>query len=187
MDFRIAHLLDHFATRHDGFEDVLRAYVLASEYLFLALVLGLVVFAVARGEYITRAAGVTAGVSAAIALLIAKAVSDTVARPRPFVSHHSIHDFLAHAPDPGMPSDHATAAFAIGTAIFLANRRAGILVLVAATVLALGRVFLGVHYLSDVIVGAALGAAVAVLVTNVARRLPLIRLAPPGRARPGQR
>jgi undecaprenyl-diphosphatase len=40
-----------------------------------------------------------------------------VDRPRPFVAHESIRDFLAHTPDGGMPSDHATAAFAIGTAI----------------------------------------------------------------------
>lgn len=181
MDFRLARALDHFATRHDGFEDILRAYVLCSEYLFLALVIGLVVFAIGRRDYLTRTAGVTAGVSAAIALLIAKGVSDAVARPRPFAAHPSIHDFLAHAADPGMPSDHATAAFAIGTAIFLAHRRVGILVLVAATVLSLGRVFLGVHYLSDIIVGAALGAVVAVVVTRTARRLPEIRLGLPRR------
>jgi undecaprenyl-diphosphatase len=183
MDYRIAHLLDRFSTRHDGFEDVLRAYVMASEYLFIALIVGLVVVALFRGEYLTRATGIIAGASAAVALLIAKLVSEAVARPRPFVAHHTIHDFLAHAPDPGMPSDHATAAFAIGTAIFLAHRRAGAAILIAATVLSLGRVFLGVHYLSDVLAGAALGAATAVVVTHIARRMPAIR-APLIRRRP---
>ena len=174
MDYVITRALDHFAVRHDGFEDPLRAYVLASEYLFLALVVGLVVLAVTRRHVLTRAVGMTAGVSAAIALVIAKAISDAVDRPRPFVAHHSIHDFLAHAPDPGMPSDHATAAFAIGTAIFFAHRRLGAFVLLAATALSLGRVFLGVHYLTDVLAGAAIGIGVATLVTLVARRLPAV-------------
>jgi undecaprenyl-diphosphatase len=174
VDYRITQALDHFSIRHDGFEDVLRAYVMASEYLFLALTLGLVVAALARREYITRATGIIAGAGAATALLIAKLISTAADRPRPFVAHHSIHDFLAHAADPGMPSDHATAAFAIATAIFLAHRRAGTVVLLAAAVLAIGRVFLGVHYLSDVAAGAALGAASAVLVTYAARRLPEI-------------
>ncbi|MCW3014426.1 MAG: phosphatase family protein [Solirubrobacterales bacterium] len=174
MDFSIAHALDHFALRHDGFEDVLRAYVMVSQYLFMALVVGLLVAAVVRGEYLTRATGIIAGASAALALLVGKFISDAVNRPRPFVSHHSIHDFLAHAPDAGMPSDHATAAFAIGTAILLTHRRAGVAVLVAAIILSLGRVFLGVHYLSDVAVGAALGSVAAVIVTYVARRLPEI-------------
>lgn len=172
MDFRIAHALDRFSVRHDGFEDVLRAYVMASEYLFIAIVAGLIVLAIARREPLVRATGVLAGASAAVALLIGKVISGAVDRPRPFVTHHSIHDFLAHAPDPGMPSDHATAAFAIGTAIFLAHRRAGAAVLLAATVLSLGRVFLGVHYLTDVLAGAALGTATALLVTLLARRLP---------------
>jgi undecaprenyl-diphosphatase len=176
MDFSIAHALDRFSVRHDTFEDVLRAYVQASQYLFAALLLALLVLAVVRREHLTRATGVIAAASTVLALLVGKVINSAVDRPRPFVAHHSIHDFLAHAPDPGMPSDHATAAFAIGTAIFLAHRRAGAAVLVAATVLSLGRVFLGVHYLSDVLAGAALGAAAAVLVTYVARRLPEIRM-----------
>jgi undecaprenyl-diphosphatase len=189
MDVSISRALDGFALRHDGFEDVLRAYVLASEYVFLALVAALVLSAVLGGQPLTRAVGIIAGASAAVALLVGKLISDAVDRPRPFVTHPGIHDFLAHAPDPGMPSDHATAAFAIGTAILIAHRRAGAAILVGATVLALGRVFLGVHYLSDVAVGAALGSSVAVLVTIAARRLPEVALPlprPPARTgRPG--
>lgn len=176
MDYRIAHALDRFSVRHDGFEDILRAYVMASEYLFIGLIGILLVLAFRRREPLTRASGMIAGASAGVALLTGKVISATVDRPRPFVAHHSIHDFLGHAPDPGMPSDHAIAAFAIGTAVFLGYRRAGTVVLIAATILSLGRVFLGVHYLSDVVAGAALGALVALLVTKVARRLPEIRL-----------
>jgi undecaprenyl-diphosphatase len=187
MDVSISRALDGFSLRHDGFEDVLRAYVLASEYVFLALVAALVLAAVLGGQSLTRAVGIIAGASAAVALLVGKLISDAVDRPRPFVTHPGIHDFLAHAPDPGMPSDHATAAFAIGTAILIAHRRAGAAILVGATVLALGRVFLGVHYLSDV--AAALGSSVAVLVTIAARRLPEVALPlprPPARTgRPG--
>ncbi|MCW2958383.1 MAG: phosphatase family protein [Solirubrobacterales bacterium] len=174
MDYRIAHALDRFALHHDGFEDVLRAYVGASQYLFFALVVGLVAAAIVRGEVLTRSPGVLAGCSAALALAIAKVISILVDRPRPFVAHHSIHDFLAHAPDAGMPSDHATAAFAIGTALLLSWRRIGVVVLLAAAVLAIGRVFLGVHYLSDVAVGAVLGAGTAVLVSASAQRLPVV-------------
>jgi len=50
MDYRIARALDHFAARHDGFEDPVRAYSVASEYLFLTLVAALVVVALVRRE-----------------------------------------------------------------------------------------------------------------------------------------
>lgn len=93
---------------------------------------------------------------------MAKLLSLAVDRPRPFAAHPgTIHALVAHAADAGFPSDHATAAFAIATTILLAARRWGLLVLLAAAILALGRVALGVHYPSDVLAGAGLGAAAA--------------------------
>lgn len=186
MDFRIVHALDTFAQRHDGFEDVLRAYVNVSEYLFMAVVAVLALAALLqRGrQSLLRSPAAIAGGGAALALLVGKAISTAVDRPRPFVTHHSIHDFLAHAPDAGMPSDHATAAFAIATAVFLTYRRAGVAAYVAATILAIGRVFLGVHYVSDVIVGAALGVTATLLVAKLVdaaftRREAAARSSPP--------
>lgn len=178
MDYTIAHGLDRFALHHDRFEDVLRAYVVSSEYLFLALVAWLVVGGLRRREPLTRSAGILAGASAALALAVGKLVSTLADRPRPFVAHRSIHDFLAHAPDPGMPSDHATAAFAIAVALLATQHRGtGRTALAGAAVLAVGRVFLGVHYLSDVLAGAALGTLAALVVTAAARRLPPLTLA----------
>lgn len=184
MDYRIARSLDLFAGRHDGFEDVLRAYVLASQWLFLAVVAILVAVAIARRADLARAPGVLAGASAAVALLIAHFAAAAFGRPRPFVAHPGIHAFVAHGADPGFPSEHATAAFAIAVAILLAHRR-GLVVLVAAIVLAIGRVVLGLHYPTDVLAGALLGAAVALAVARLADRLPPVRLGVPRRLRAG--
>ncbi|MEA2466020.1 MAG: hypothetical protein QOJ57_146, partial [Thermoleophilaceae bacterium] len=157
MDFRIAHALDAFSARHDGFEDVMGAYAAASELLFLAVVVAMFLLLPRR-----RGAAVAAGASAGLALLIAHFVSAAVDRPRPFVEHAAtIHLFVAHAPDPSFPSDHATAAFAIAVAVALRWRPAGWALLAMAAVVAVGRVFLGLHYPSDVLAGALLGTAAA--------------------------
>jgi undecaprenyl-diphosphatase len=164
MDYQIAHTLDRFSAHHDGFEDPLRAYVGASEALFAVVVLALLLLVPGVRRSLARRAAVAAFAAAGGALLIAHFVSDAVDRPRPFVAHAAtIHPFLAHAADPSFPSDHATAAFAIATAVALRLRVAGLILIGLATVLACGRVFLGLHYPSDVVAGAALGAASAVV------------------------
>jgi undecaprenyl-diphosphatase len=69
----------------------------------------------------------------------------------------------SHTADPGFPSDHATGAFAVAMAIWLRNRRWGTVALLAAALLSVGRVAIGVHFPSDVVAGAALGIGAALL------------------------
>ncbi|HEV7771117.1 MAG TPA: phosphatase PAP2 family protein [Solirubrobacterales bacterium] len=164
MDWSLLHALNDFMAAHDGLEDSLLFYVEASEALFVATLA--VVFLCAHGvkRLAWRQATVAAVLSAGLALAIAKVISELVDRARPFVADpHGVHLFSAHAPDPGFPSDHATAAFAIAVAILLRKRGWGIFALAAATVLAVGRVALGVHYPSDVLAGAAVGVASALV------------------------
>src|SRR3954469_22328956 len=112
-DVQLAETANAFAQHHDGWEDVARAYAQLSEPLFVA---GVVLLAV-TGFVLHRRALVTASalavVAAGVGLSVAAVLGRVIDRPRPFVSHPQIHAFLAHAPDPGFPSDHATAAFAI--------------------------------------------------------------------------
>jgi undecaprenyl-diphosphatase len=164
VDWSLLHTLNDFMAGHDGFEDTLLFYVEASELLFVVILA--IVFLLAGGPRFRdwRRATVAAVLSAGFALMIGKVISELVDRARPFVADpHGVHLFSPHVADPGFPSDHATAAFAIAVAILLRKRGGGAAALVAATVLALGRVALGIHFPSDVLGGAVLGAAVAVV------------------------
>jgi undecaprenyl-diphosphatase len=162
LDWSLLHTLNDYLFRHDAVEDPLTFYVDVSEALFAAT-LAIVFLAAHGGRHAAwRRATVAAVLSAGLALAIGKAISEAVDRARPFVADpHGVHLFSGHAADPGFPSDHATAAFAIATAIVLRKRGWGLLALAAATVLSIGRVALGVHYPSDVLAGAALGALAA--------------------------
>jgi undecaprenyl-diphosphatase len=162
VDWSLLHSLNDFMAGHDGVEDVLLFYVEASEALFVATLFGVFLLARGPGRMLWRRATVAAVLSAGFALAVGKLISELVDRARPFVADpHGVHLFSRHAADPGFPSDHATAAFAIAVAILLRKRGWGIVALVAATVLSIGRVALGVHYPSDVLAGAALGAGAA--------------------------
>jgi undecaprenyl-diphosphatase len=158
VDTTLLHAVNGFAFHHDGFEDVVSRYEAVSQALFLGLVLMLV--AVGGEDGALRRAGVAAGLGAALALACAALIARLAERPRPFVADpHGVHLFARHAADPGFPSDHATAAFAIATAVALRDRRRGAAFVALAVVLAAGRVALGLHYPSDVLAGAALGSA----------------------------
>jgi undecaprenyl-diphosphatase len=162
MEWSILHTLNDFLFHHDAVEDPISFYINASEALFAATLV--VVFLVAHGPRLAswRRATVAAALSAGLALAVGKVISELVDRARPFVAEpHQVHLFTAHAADPGFPSDHATAAFAIATAIVLRKRGWGIVMLVAAALLSVGRVAIGIHYPSDVVAGAALGAIAA--------------------------
>jgi undecaprenyl-diphosphatase len=164
VDWSVLHALNNFMYQHDGFEDPLLFYVNASEALFVATLV--VVFLAARGaaQAAWRRASVAAVLSAGLGLAVGKVVSELVDRARPFVADpHGVHLFSGHAADPGFPSDHATAAFAIAVAILLRKRAWGMVALALAAVLSIGRVALGVHYPSDVLAGAALGSAAALV------------------------
>jgi undecaprenyl-diphosphatase len=178
VDNAILHALNGFFFHHDAVEDTVLAYVNAAEVLFLGTLL--VAFSLVRGPARrgARRAVVAAGLSAGLALFLAHFIALAVNRPRPFVADPSgVHVFTRHAADPGFPSDHATAAFAIAVAILLRDRRWGLVALAFACVLAVGRVALGVHYPSDVLAGAALGAICALALYAAPVRRLLNRLA----------
>ncbi|HSD77506.1 MAG TPA: phosphatase PAP2 family protein [Solirubrobacteraceae bacterium] len=163
MDVTIVHALNAFFAAHDGVEDPVVAYVNAAEMLFRGMLVAAFLLVGGHLRRETRRAVVAAGIGAGVALALAQVISGLVDRPRPFVDHPGlVHLFAHHAADPGFPSDHTTAAFAIGVALLLRFRLWGAIVLALATVLAVGRVAMAVHYPTDVLGGAALGTLVAV-------------------------
>jgi undecaprenyl-diphosphatase len=173
LDYHIFHWANDLAARHDAFEDPLKAYVQASELVFALGLVALFLFFAPR----IRRAAIAAGLSAGLALVVAHFLASAIGRNRPFVDHPLAHNFLAHARDPGFPSDHATAAFAIAFALVLRDRTIGAVALVLALVLSFGRVALGAHYPSDVFAGAVLGLAAALVLWIPALRERIDRLA----------
>ncbi|WP_086692649.1 phosphatase PAP2 family protein [Streptomyces recifensis] len=123
------------------------------------------------------AALVWAPLAAAVAVLVNVPIRGFVERPRPFMDHQGLDVLIAGKSDYSFVSDHATITMAIGVGLFVANRRFGIAGIALALLEGFCRVFMGVHYPTDVIGGFALGTAVALLLSPPATALltPLVR------------
>lgn len=83
---------------------------------------------------------------------------------RPYVALHDI--VLLASPQTGeemqsFPSGHALFFFALATAMYMHNKKAGVLLYTLAVCMALGRVATGLHYTSDVVIGACIGVIAA--------------------------
>jgi len=110
------------------------------------------------------------GVGAVLALLANQAIGPAVARTRPCHGLRHVEVLLHCASDSSFPSDHAMIAGAFAAGLILLDRRIGTAALLLALLLAFSRIYVGVHYPSDVAGGLAIGAAVGVLVVLTLRQ-----------------
>lgn len=95
-------------------------------------------------------------------------------RPRPFVSLRGVHELVVKpATDKSFPSDHSTLAFVIAFSVAFERPYLGAVVLLLAALVAWGRVFVGVHYPTDVFVGAVVGCLWALAARAADRRFGL--------------
>ncbi|MFI5758941.1 phosphatase PAP2 family protein [Streptomyces sp. NPDC051569] len=123
-------------------------------------------------DSVTAVAGlVWAPLAAGVALLVNIPIRGFVERPRPFIDHKGIEVLVAGKTDFSFVSDHATMAMAVGVGIFIAHRTYGLAAIGLALLEGFCRVYMGVHYPTDVIGGFALGTAVALLLTPLALAL----------------
>ncbi|MFC5886056.1 phosphatase PAP2 family protein [Kitasatospora aburaviensis] len=87
--------------------------------------------------------------------------------------------------DWSFPSNHTVIAVAAAAALWCADRRLGAIAAVAAVLMGASRVWVGVHYPHDVLVGAVVGVLVAVpLALAAGRAAPLVDRARGGALRP---
>jgi undecaprenyl-diphosphatase len=104
-------------------------------------------------------------VSMAVAFTIYPPLKRHLARSRPCHSDHRLGDALRPLDRHSFPSGHAMTAAAFGVPIVLASPLSVIPIVVAGCALmSWSRLALGHHYLSDVLAGTALGAAIAAAV-----------------------
>jgi membrane-associated phospholipid phosphatase/diacylglycerol kinase family enzyme len=143
-------------------------------------------FAVAAALAVRRGATRNAARRGVLAIALASFTANAVCKPllprrRPAAAELPAYQKLASPPtSSSFPSGHSASAAAFATAVGLESPRLGLALAPVAAAVAYSRVHVGVHWTSDVVVGAALGAGVATLT----RRWWPVRETDEARARP---
>lgn len=99
---------------------------------------------------------------------ICKTMKEAVARPRPFLELPDTQLLLGRGKSYSMPSSHAANWFSAAMVVFIYYRRSWRFMLPLALLVGFSRIYNGVHYPSDVLAGAILGAGYAVAVVFLA-------------------
>jgi undecaprenyl-diphosphatase len=106
----------------------------------------------------TRKAGLTMALALVFSFLLANlALKPLTARIRPFDVNTAVHLLIAAPRDFSFPSGHTQASFAAATALFRYDKKAGAAALILAAFIAFSRLYLYVHYPSDVLIALIFG------------------------------
>lgn len=95
------------------------------------------------------------------ALIVNLGIKPMVARPRPYTFNDSIRLLIDEPLDYSFPSGHTAAAFASSVIIYYMNKKLGIISYILAATIAFSRLYLFVHFPSDVLAGLIIGVVIA--------------------------
>ena len=161
MDIYILHAINNLALSSIG-ESV--AVVLARWLIWLLLVLVLVLIFKKAGVRVFLKQLVVAILLLAVVFGVVNATKMLIKRDRPFVNQSIELVVPIPTTEGSFPSSHAALAVAIVSLLFVfrvnVSKQTLILLVVMALAVGVGRIMVGVHYPSDVLVGFVVGAII---------------------------
>lgn len=117
-----------------------------------------------------RKIGITLLISLIIGLVVVNIIlKPSIARIRPYEINQSINLLINKMHDYSFPSGHTLASFEFATAIFLYNKKWGYVSFIFALLMGFSRMYLYVHFPTDVICGAILGILFSIISYHITK------------------
>lgn len=112
----------------------------------------------------SRAIGAQMSIALILCLLIGNVtLKPLIARARPFNVNTDILLLIKAPTDFSFPSGHTMSSFAAASVVWFNNKKYGIAAIVLATLIAFSRLYLYVHYPTDVLAAVIIGVIIAIL------------------------
>ena len=116
------------------------------------------------------------GFSVALALITGLIIGNLilknlVGRARPYEFNEGVEILVARLSDYSFPSGHTLASFEAATVLLICDKRLGIPALVLAVAIAFSRLYLYVHYPTDVLAGIILGVLIGIFACKTVDKL----------------
>lgn len=165
MELEILHMIQDL--HRDWLNPVMVFFTAIGEGGFCWIVVSIVLALMPR----TRKCGLTMMAAMAITFLLGNLLlKNLIARPRPCMIDRSVTLLIPFPAEYSFPSGHASNSFTAATVIYAFYHRAGAAAFVLAAVIAFSRMYLFVHYPTDILGGILLGMLDACVVLWCVRR-----------------
>ena len=165
MELQILHAIQ--GIHQEWLTEILRFFTTIGESGLVWIVIAIVLTCIPK----TRKCGLTMIIAMAITYLVGNLfLKNVIARPRP-CAVDTIDLLVKNPRDYSFPSGHTSNGFAGAVTIFSYYRKAGILSLLMAAVIAFSRLYFFVHYPTDILGGIVLGTLDALLAVYLVKRL----------------
>lgn len=166
MDFNILYLIDKLHC--DILDKIMIFFTNLGDAGIFWIVLALILVCIKK----TRKCGIFMLISMIIGVIIGNGIiKNLVQRSRPCWIDTSIPLLIPNPSDYSFPSGHTLASFEAAVMIFLFNKKWGIASLLLALVIAFSRLYLFVHFPTDVLAGAILGTIISLGVFYGAKKI----------------
>ncbi|NLY45498.1 MAG: phosphatase PAP2 family protein [Tissierella sp.] len=116
------------------------------------------------GNATIRLIGLEALVVLGLSQIVVQSLKLILSRERPYTIIEHLNTFGISLKDYSFPSGHTTASFSIATVLALNIPNVLLLTYLIATIIGVSRIYLGVHYPTDVLAGIILGVGSSILV-----------------------